>query len=78
MKNWFNFKNLCSKKERTLGFAVRFVGLDLSFVLAGFIDDMALVNLQAFKKGVLGVYFQLIFICVFVGCNSEIYNDNIS
>ena len=77
MKNWFNFKNLCSKKERTLGFALRFIGLDTSLVFTGFIDDMALVNLQALKKGVLGVYFQFIFICVFVGRNSEIYNDSI-
>jgi len=76
MKNFFNFKSLCSKKERTLGFIIRLFGLDFSILLTGYIDDMALVNLKALTKDLLGVYLQLVFIVIFVGRNSVIYDDN--
>ena len=66
MNNWFGFKGILDKKERTLGFQLRLLGIDLSILLMGWVyPDWKLVDLRL--PAGYGMFAQVLFLAVFVG-----------
>jgi len=72
----FNFKGIADSKERTLGFMLRVLGIDISFLLAGWVSEWRVVDLRIPVN--YGVYLQVSFLIVSIGrLDDSVYQDNV-
>lgn len=69
----FKFKGIKDPLERTLGFSVRFLGIDVSVLLLGWLNEWRLVDVRIPVN--YGIYFQTLGIVLSVGRlpSEEIY-----
>lgn len=66
MNNFFDLKGILDKKERTIGFQLRVLGVDLSVLLMGWvIPDWKLIDLRIPAGN--GIFAQILFLAVFLG-----------
>lgn len=66
MNTLFGFKGILDKKERTIGFQLRILGIDLSVLLMGWIyPDWKLIDLRI--PAGYGAFFQILFLAIFLG-----------
>lgn len=62
---WFRFKLIANAQERTLGLAIRFLGVDISLLLLGWINEWRLVDLRLPCN--YGIYCQVLFGLLSIG-----------
>ena len=75
MNKFFNFKLISDKTERWYGLALRFLGVDLSVSVTGFVNDWRGIHFSAFGEGLLGVYFQFLGLVIYLGRNELLFTD---
>lgn len=61
----FRFKWIADKGERSYGVAVRVFGIDISFLVLGFLDDWRVVDLRIPQN--YGVFCQIWFALLSIG-----------
>lgn len=69
----FAFKLI--QEPKTIGFALRFLFIDIAIILAFDPQDWYLIYLRAFGVGVRGIMAQVLFLNMFIGQNSYLYAD---
>ena len=72
----FKFKGIKDSIERTYGFSVRFLGIDISVLLLGWLNEWRLVDVRIPVN--YGIYFQTLGLVLSVGRlpDDQIYQDN--
>lgn len=72
----FRFKLIASKQERTYGVMLRFLGLDLSFVVLGWLEDWRVIDLRVPVN--YGVYLQIFGALLTIGRFTEaVWDDQV-
>lgn len=69
-------KGIADPVERTLGFSVRLLGIDISCLLLGWLNEWRLIDIRIPVN--YGVYFQTLGIVLSIGRlpDDQIYQDN--
>lgn len=72
----FKFKFIRDSGERTLGFSVRLLGVDVSVLLLGWLNEWRLIDTRIPVN--YGIYFQTLGLVLSVGRlpDDQIYQDN--
>lgn len=72
----FKFKVIKDSAERTLGFSVRFLGIDFSLLLLGWLNEWRLIDVRIPVN--YGIYFQALGLVLSIGRlpDDQIYQDN--
>ena len=71
---WFNFLKIFDKPNRQFGLTVRFLGIDFSVVVAGWINDWVLVDLRVPAN--YGIFTQVLCLSLSVGRLPNDYFQN--
>lgn len=64
-KDWFNYKVATDAAQRTAVGMLRFLGIDTSVMLLGWLSDWKLIDLRIPVN--YGIYLQVLFIVVAIG-----------
>lgn len=65
MNTLLGFKGILDKRERTYGFQLRFLGLDLSILTMWWVNDWKLLDLRI--PAGYGAFCQVLFLALFIG-----------
>lgn len=72
----FKFKLIKDPVERTLGFSLRLLGIDISCLLLGWLNEWRLIDIRIPVN--YGIYFQTLGLVLSIGRlpDDQIYQDN--
>lgn len=72
----FDFKGIADGKERTLGFMLRVLGIDISFLLVGWVSEWKVVDLRVPVN--YGAYLQVLCLVLSIGrLDDQVYRNNL-